>query len=106
MEYEHEIRKKHRPSVADQKRALKAVAHQNEPGMFDAEYHVSEDELARREKEEADSELNQLVNLVTHPEYVLPLRIRTRQSSGPYRIVTQDEKDTILMYVLILIQKF
>ena len=35
LQYENAARSSHRPSVADQRRGLKAAAHTDEPGMFE-----------------------------------------------------------------------
>ena len=95
LQFENESRKPHRPSVADQRKALKSAAKNDEPGMFEADYEASDDELNQREADAAADETLQLVNLITHPEYVMPLRIRSRMPSGPYRVCTEEELDFI-----------
>lgn len=97
LQYENEARKSHRPSVADQKKGLTAAATNTEVGMFEDGYEASEDELDEREAAASADDTLQLVNLITHPEYVMPRRIRSRMPSGPYRICSEDELDLIAM---------
>ena len=95
LDYEVALRKKFRLPEPCIKNALSTMAHCDEVGPFDAEYHAPEEELDYRDEMQALEEITQVINTVSNPEYLMPRRIRLRVPSGPYRILSNAEKDTI-----------
>ena len=63
--------------------------------MFEDDYEETEDGADYQADLVADSAQNMLLREVTSPDYVMPRRIRCRIPSGPYRILSADEKEII-----------
>ena len=97
LDYENSVRAPIRPPAPVVKAALNDIAHASEPGMFEEGYEHSSDEIDYSDPDSAATQASWMANLVTDPEYVCPRRIRCRMPSGPYRILSANEKATITL---------
>ena len=96
IEYEHLVRRESHPPAAAIAKAYAAARVQDDPGLYhedgtlitDAEVDYFHD-LAVMDP------VNQLVTLMTCIDYQTPRRARVRIPSGPYRRMTEDERDEI-----------
>ena len=70
------------------------MAHCDDPDIYEDPV-PSDAELDYRDEMTQLDELTQIINTVSHPEYLMPRRTRLRVPSGPYRVLSAAEKDTI-----------
>lgn len=95
-EYEFGSRASTYPPAASIEKAYAAATVADDPGLYDddgvettaadQDYHYA---LAE------DDATNDLISLVTSVDYQMPFRTRCRIPSGPYRVITPDERDLI-----------
>lgn len=85
-----------RPTPTVVRAALTQANTISEPGMFESDYAESVEELEAQIDADVDGSLGMVAADVTACSYVMPRRIRLRVPSGPYRILTQKEKDSLI----------
>ena len=84
-----------RPTPTVVRAALTRANTASEPGMFEDDYAESVEELEAQIAADVSDSMNMVAADVTSCSYVMPRRIRLRVPSGPYRILTKAEKDTL-----------
>ena len=95
-EYEFGSRSSQYPPAASIEKAYAAAVVADDPGVYnsDGEEFSAADQDYHYELAEGDA-LNDLVSLVTSVDYQMPFRTRCRIPSGPYRVITSEERDLI-----------
>ena len=88
-----------RPTPTVVRSALINANTPDEPGMFEESYAESEEELEEQVEAAINDSMNRIASDVTSPSYVMPRRIRLRVPSGPYRVLTKAEKETMKRYI-------
>ena len=95
-EYEFAARRPNFPPAEDIERAYAAAAVADDPGLFDETgEEVSEVDLENHYALAAYDSTNELITTVTCVDYQMPRNTRCRMPSGPYRVLTEDERDLI-----------
>ena len=92
VQYEHLARASKYPPKAAIEKAYAALTQQDDPDLYATEEEVDD----HAETAELDA-TNCLITEVTSVDYQMPRRLRCRMPSGPYRILSDSEKDTIMM---------
>ena len=95
-EYEFGSRSSHFPPAASIEKAYAAAVVADDPGLFDSD--GTESSAADQDYHYAlaeDDACNDLISLVTSVDYQMPFRTRCRIPSGPYRVITPEERDLI-----------
>ena len=84
-----------RPTPTVVRAALKNANTPSEKGMFEEGYAETEAELEAQVTSAINDFMNRIASDVTTPAYTMPRRIRLRVPSGPYRILTSEEKEVL-----------
>ena len=93
LHYEHLAREANYPPAAEISRASRV---QDDPGLYTEEGELITDaDVDYFHDLAVHDPLNQLTTLVTCIDYQMPRRARVRIPSGPYRRMTDDERDEI-----------
>ena len=92
VQYEHLAREPNYPPKAAISKAYAALIQQDDPDIY-----ATEEECEDHAETSALDATNCLITTVTCVDYQMPRRVRSRLPSGPYRILSEAEKDTILM---------
>ena len=92
VQYEHLAREPNYPPAAAIEKAYASLTQQDDPDLY-----ATEDEMIEHAESAELDATNCLITTVTCVDYQMPRRLRCRLPSGPYRILSESEKDTILM---------
>lgn len=95
-EYEFGARSSSFPPAASIEKAYAAAVVADDPGVYDedgAEISAADQDYHYALAE--DDATNDLISLVTSVDYQMPFRTRCRIPSGPYRVISPDERDLI-----------
>ena len=96
IEYEHLARGPNYPPSAAISKAFAAAKTQDDPGLYDEDGALITDADVDYFHDLAVMDpLNHLASLVTCIDYQTPRRARVRIPSGPYRRMTDEERDEI-----------
>ena len=94
---EHTARKKNYPPKLLIEKAYHAAIVQDDPGLY-SDYGIIPDEDVDYHHEITSlNAINDIIDTVTDVNYQRPNRSRMRIPSGPYRIMTEDERDEITL---------
>ena len=91
-QYEHLAREPNYPPQAAIEKAYASLIQQDDPDLY-----ATEEECDEHAETSALDATNCLITTVTCVDYQMPRRVRCRLPSGPYRILSVAERDTILM---------
>ena len=93
---EHMARSGNHPPEAAIRKAYASAIQQDDLGLYHEDGTlVTEEELDDHAEDSELDATNCLITTVTSIDYQMPRRQRIRIPSGPYRRVTQEERDTI-----------
>ena len=97
-EYAFAARQSHFPPAAAIEKAYAASTVADDPGLFNSEgEEVTEAEIEDHYAEAELDATNDLIRTVTSVNYQMPRSTRCRIPSGPYRYISDDERDLITM---------
>ena len=96
LHYEHLAREQNYPPAAVISKIFAASRVQDDPGLYTEDGQLITDaDVDYFHDLAVHDPLNQLTSLVTCIDYQMPRRARVRIPSGPYRRMTEDERDEI-----------